>query len=55
MVSGDIHDELTKTNEEPVLKTTLLTASIFTQMLAILSKSFNHLRVVGVVGNHGRL
>jgi len=55
MVSGDdVHDELRETNEFPILQTTLISAFITAQAIAMLVPHFNLVRVTGVVGNHGR-
>ena len=55
MVNGDIHDEFIRTNELNVVDASFLTASLLTQGILDLSNEFKHVKVVGIVGNHGRL
>lgn len=52
--SGNIHDELLKTNEPEIVDCMFLGANIVSQALNELSSKYE-LNVVGVPGNHGRL
>tara|TARA_S200002703_G_C3793760_1_gene245042 strand:+ start:1270 stop:2292 length:1023 start_codon:yes stop_codon:yes gene_type:complete len=54
MVSGDIHEELAQTNESPTLPTVLDCSKQICAGLELLSKYFERIIVLGVVGNHGR-
>lgn len=54
MVSGDIHDELLKTNELPVLPTALDCADHLEAALQLLIARFGQVFVPCVTGNHGR-
>ena len=55
MVSGEIHDELTETNEKPVLDCTFDLSALLAGHLKQWADVFGHVYVVGVAGNHGRL
>ena len=54
IVSGDIHDELVKTNLLNVMDQSVQGALLISHALAMLSPHFENIHVVGVVGNHGR-
>lgn len=54
LVSGDIHDELTQTNELSVLDTTLWLAPRIVSGLEALAEAFGNVHVVSQPGNHGR-
>lgn len=54
-VSGTIHDELRKTNDgQDVIDTIDYWSDPFASALVTLADHFGHVRVVSVVGNHGR-
>jgi hypothetical protein len=53
-VAGDIHEELTRTNQHPTTVSVLMVASLYAQALAIFAREFKKIRVATVVGNHGR-
>lgn len=55
MVSGNIHQELRESNEYPMLQTVLLLAHITAQSIIALIPYFKKVRVMGLVGNHGRM
>jgi len=55
IVSGDIHEELEKTNEIPVLQTVIEAVNMLTWALKELGKHFCKITVACVPGNHGRL
>jgi hypothetical protein len=56
MISGDIHDELTNTNEWPAPMQSVKAAVMFSDMVANLSRHFKKVRVEFVVAdNHSRL
>ena len=55
MVSGDIHDELVRTNVENMMTLCVRTAYVVSQGIAYLAPHFNKIEVVCVVGNHPRL
>lgn len=55
MISGDVlHDELTESNEIPVLRQVAELRGILIWALKKLAETFGQVLVVGVVGNHGR-
>lgn len=54
-VSGGIHDELTETADLVEVEQVLNGAEIIAGGLRELCKNFKKVRVIGVVGNHGRL
>ena len=54
MFSGDIHQELTETNEEPMMKSWLSLQGEIIRMIDVFLEHFKKIHVVGVVGNHGR-
>jgi hypothetical protein len=55
MLSGDIHDELKETNEEPTTVVWLDLLGVLTQIICTLQVTFGNVFVVGVTGNHGRM
>ncbi len=54
MISGDIHDELVRTNEVNVLEQMQQGAILIAQALLMFAPHFKEIRVPCVVGNHGR-
>lgn len=55
MLSGDIHDELRETNEEPTSVVWLDLLGVLTQIICSLQITFGNVFVVCVTGNHGRM
>jgi len=55
IVSGDIHDELIRTNEAPTTETVEYFIDPMLAGLKLLHEEFGNLHCVGVVGNHDRL
>lgn len=56
MVSGDIHDELTRTNEFPVPVQVVKAAELFAKGIITLAQNFGHLKVEYLTAdNHARL
>jgi hypothetical protein len=55
MISGDIHDELIKTNLDNCLQQMIRGASLISQALMYLAPHFKKVEVSCVVGNHGRM
>ena len=55
MVSGDIHEELARTNIGNCMEQMMNGAFLISQSLMALSQHFRKIRVAGVVGNHGRM
>jgi hypothetical protein len=53
--SGTIHDELSATNERPLLESLLYWTERFAPGIRMLADDFGHLTVPCVVGNHPRL
>lgn len=54
MVTGDIHDELTETNDAPIMPTVVDLFGVLSWALRTLADEFGRVLVVGVTGNHGR-
>lgn len=54
MFSGDIHEELSETNEEPIMSSLLYWAERLAAAFDLLATEFKKVHVVSVVGNHGR-
>lgn len=54
MFSGDIHSELSETNELTTMAAVLDLQDHLSALLEMLANEFGRLFVVGVVGNHGR-
>jgi hypothetical protein len=55
MLSGDIHDELKETNEEPTSVVWLDLLGVLTKIITSLQETFGNVFIVGVSGNHGRM
>ena len=55
MISGDIHDELIKTNQDNVMGQMSRGANLIAQALLSLAPHFKTVTVPCVVGNHGRM
>ena len=55
MVSGDIHEELARTNIGNCMEQMMNGAFLISQAITKLSYNFDKVRVVAVVGNHGRM
>ena len=55
MISGDIHDELARTNMDNCMMQMLTTAHLISQALMTLAPQFKTIKVPCVVGNHGRM
>lgn len=54
MVSGNIHQELKETNEQPIMQVVLHIAERLVQVLRTLADEFGRVHSVCVYGNHGR-
>lgn len=54
MISGDIHEELSQTNEDTVLGTLLYWSELLSAGVRQLVEAFPRVHVASVVGNHGR-
>lgn len=54
LISGDIHEELSETNEGTALETVLHWSSAIAAGVALLADAFGSVHVPVVVGNHGR-
>ena len=52
--SGDIHSELTETNEDTMLGSVLFWVEQLTAGIGLLADEFDHIHIPCVVGNHGR-
>jgi len=55
IVSGNIHEELAETNAVNILDQTTESAYLLAQSVGMIAQHFNHVRVFGVPGNHGRM
>ena len=55
MISNSIHKTIAITNRENVIEQVIFASEIITAFLAELSKIFNNVTVVSVVGNHSRI
>jgi len=55
MISGDIHEELARTNVDNCMGQMIRGANLIAQALMFLAPHFNKMRVPCVVGNHGRM
>ena len=55
MISGDIHDELIKTNQDNVMGQMIRGANLIAQALISFAPHFKTITVPCVVGNHGRM
>lgn len=54
MLTGDIHEELTATNDAPMMPSLLDLFGVLRWALTTLADEFGHLFIVCVAGNHGR-
>lgn len=54
MVSGTIHDELTATNDKPIMPVVADLFGVLKRSITALREHFGRVFVVGVAGNHGR-
>lgn len=54
MFSGDIHDELSQSNDQPLMPTMLDLYGVLQDMIAEFRKYFPKIFIVGVTGNHSR-
>lgn len=54
MISGDIHEELSLTNQEPTMVVWLDLLGVLQRSIELLHQTFGKVFVVGVTGNHGR-
>ena len=55
MISGDIHDELAKSNVENNMMQMIKGAYLISQAILLLAPHFKEIKVPCVVGNHGRM
>jgi hypothetical protein len=55
LISGEIHLELLRTNEFPLITSAFQLSSVLAQFLAKLSTHFKEIRFFGVGGNHDRI
>jgi len=55
MISGDIHEELARTNIDNCMMQMMYGAKIISQALMFLAPHFDEIKVPSVVGNHGRM
>ena len=55
IVSGDIHDELSNTNDGNIVEQTIVAAQSFSEAVLALIPYFEEIEISGVVGNHGRM
>lgn len=55
IVSGDIHDELSNTNDANIVEQTIIAAQGFSDALLAIAPYFEQIEISGVVGNHGRM
>lgn len=53
--SGEIHKELERTNEENIVEIFFILQNYFVEKLLYLANFFNNIKVVFIVGNHGRI
>lgn len=54
LFSGDIHEELSETNEDTMLGSLLFWSEQLAASVDLLAREFKHVHIVSVVGNHGR-
>lgn len=54
MFSGDIHEELSETNEAPIMASLLYWSEQLAASIDLLATEFGKVHVASVVGNHGR-
>jgi hypothetical protein len=55
MVSGNIHEELSETNDGPILQSVIELTEILIKGITLLADKFDRVFVPCIVGNHGRL
>ena len=55
MISGDIHEELAKSNSDNVMNTMIQGAFLISQSMMTLAGFFPEVHIKGVIGNHGRM
>ena len=55
MISGDIHDELSNSNDVSVVDQMVEASRAIASSVLTLSQYFDNVRVTGVAGNHGRM
>ena len=55
MISGDIHEELARTNIDNCMEQMIQGANLIAQAMIFLAGNFNEIEVPCVVGNHGRM
>lgn len=55
ILSGNIHDELTESNDKRILPSLLEITDILIHQIEKLKQNFNNVYVPAVVGNHGRI
>ena len=55
MISNSIHKTIAITNRENVIEQIILASEMISSFIAELSKHFNRVNVVSVVGNHSRI
>jgi hypothetical protein len=55
MVSGEIHDELSRTNEASLFQSIIIAADLLTSALLKLQEAFGRIHCPAVCGNHGRI
>jgi len=55
MISGDIHEELARTNNDHCMGQMIRGANLISQALMFIAPHFDKVRVPCVVGNHGRM
>ena len=55
VVSGDIHEELSNTNDGSIIDQVVVATHEIAKSLITLASHFEHIEVSGVAGNHGRL
>ena len=55
MISGDIHEELARTNIDNCMMQMIIGAYVISQSIAFLSPHFDNIKIKAVVGNHGRM
>jgi len=53
--TGEIHEELTQTNDAPILDSLLFWSEQVAGAIDLFAKEFKKVHVVSVVGNHGRM
>jgi hypothetical protein len=54
IISGDIHFELEKTNDMPLITSAIQTATVIAQFLLKMAGVYDEIKFFGVTGNHGR-